>query len=326
MDIRRDELTKLFSRSPASTFVVVGDFILDHYVWGPVNRISPEAPVPVVEVSEETYRLGGALNVAANFAALGARVSAVGVLGRDFGAETIDRLCSERGIELAGRRDPQINTIRKTRVIAQSQQLMRIDRHDRQQLPEDALRAVQSAGIEKISKASAVVLSDYGKGVLDKPVLKVLLAEASRRNIPCVVDPKIEHFWEYTGATMLTPNTKEAGAAVGRKLRTERDIVDAGNEILKRLNLKSLLITRGEQGMSVFEPGREPAHIPTRAREVFDVTGAGDTVTTVAALCLALGLSCRQSAEVANAAAGVVVGKIGTSTLTPDELLAQLYP
>ncbi|OGH56314.1 MAG: hypothetical protein A3G34_06475 [Candidatus Lindowbacteria bacterium RIFCSPLOWO2_12_FULL_62_27] len=321
MKLTRTAVSKILARFQNRRVLVVGDFILDHYVWGGVERISPEAPVPVVEVREESYRLGGALNVAANIAALAGRPTAIGVLGEDGFADQVRKQCESIGIVLRASMSLDRPTIRKTRVIAGSQQMVRIDREVRGRPEAETIESMCRSLVEAMKSTDAIVISDYGKGAICQPVLNRLIRHAGRLNLPVVADPKLQNFWSYQKVTLLTPNTKEAGESLGRKLRTQAEIESAGKTIRKKLNLHALLITRGEQGMSLFEPNNRVTHIQTRAREVFDVTGAGDTVTAVCGLALAAGLDLRTGLEIANLAAGIVVGKIGTAVASPKEIL-----
>lgn len=278
--------------------------------------------MPVLEVREESYRLGGALNVAANLAAMGAKPTAIGVLGEDAFADEVRKLAESQGIRLKAAASVDRPTIRKTRIIAGGQQLARIDREIRSKLEPDMTRDLGRHIAESLKESDAVIFSDYGKGVVSRSILKPVIQSASKSRLPVVVDPKIQNFWSYHHATLMTPNTKEVGEAIGRKLKTQAEIESAGRAVRRRLKLKALLITRGEQGMSLFEEDDRVTHVPTRAREVFDVTGAGDTVTAVCGLSLAAGVDLHSGMEIANLAAGIVVGKIGTAVASSREILA----
>ena len=327
-------LTELIERFSSIRILVIGDVILDHYIFGDVSRISPEAPVPVVEVKEESFRLGGAANTVANICSLGGHVDVVGVIGRDENGNRLRKMLQEIGASTDGLLcDNGRPTIIKTRVIARHQQMVRIDREIKDkvdgELKEEIIRIAEST----LPKVDAVICSDYDKGVLSKDVLEVVLAHAKERDIPVVVDPKMQNFWYYKGATLITPNVKEASAAYGKDITDDASLLDAGKTLLGRLELAALLITRGEHGMSLFEAVAEVAktsgqtkitHIPTVAREVFDVTGAGDTVVAVSTLALAVGASMLDAAKIANCAAGIVVGKVGTASVTTEELKRSL--
>lgn len=321
----KERLLRLVDHFPGRRLLIVGDFMLDHFVRGRVERISPEAPVPVVQVAQESFVPGGAGNVAANLAALSARVSVLGVVGEDEAGLRLRRDLEGRGVDVRHLlADPGRPTTLKVRVIAEHQQVVRFDREVRGPLPralrERALQALQ----DEAARADGVILSDYGKGLLAPELLGVAVAAARRRGLPVVVDPKVEHFQKYRRVTCLTPNLAEAWG--GMRLApqaSEAAVEDLGGRILRRLRSDSLLITRGEKGMSLFADGRV-AHIPTTAREVFDVTGAGDTVAGVLTLALAAGARPLEAAVVANAAAGLVVAKLGTATVTLRELKAAL--
>lgn len=322
MKLTKSAVSKILGQFKGRKVLVVGDLILDHFVWGDVERISPEAPVPVVDVREESYRLGGALNVAANIAGLGGVPTAVGIMGEDAFADQVRKLCGSIGIDLKAVTTFDRPTTRKTRIIAGSQQMVRIDREVRGTPDADALKDLSRVIQGSMSSSQAVVFSDYAKGVISTRLLRPCIEAARASKRPVIVDPKIQNFWAYRGVTLMTPNTKEAGESIGKRLKTQAEIEAAGKVIRRRLGLHALLITRGEQGMSLFEASGAVTHIPTRAQEVFDVTGAGDTVTAVCALALASGLDLHTSLEVANLAAGVVVGKIGTAVVSPQEILA----
>jgi rfaE bifunctional protein kinase chain/domain len=316
----------LIKRFSHMRVLVVGDLMLDHFLWGSVTRISPEAPVPVVEVSRETEMPGGAGNVAINMAALGAEVHVVGIVGQDRSAERLLALFQrlpihiETVIHAADR-----PTILKTRIIAHHQQVVRVDREARTDLSAELKKQIWSQVESLLPRMNAVVLSDYGKGVIHPALINALIPLARRRDIPITVDPKVENFHHYRQVTCVTPNLQEAmaGAHVPR-VGSEAEIEQLGAHILRKLNVESVLITRGERGMSLFEKKMPAVHIPTRAREVYDVTGAGDTVISTLTLALAAGAPLRASAELANYAAGIVVGKLGTAAVSCHELEAVL--
>ncbi len=302
--------------------LVIGDLMLDHFLWGSVSRISPEAPVPVVEVSRETEMPGGAGNVAINMAALGAEVFVAGVVGQDRAAERLFTLFQRFPIHTESViRTQDRPTIMKTRIIAHHQQVVRVDRELRSELSPEVRKQIWAQVENLASRVDAIILSDYGKGVIHPSLINALLPLARRRGIPITVDPKIENFGLYRQVTCVTPNLQEAmaGAHVPR-VGSEEDIIKLGQYILKKLNVQSVLITRGEKGMSLFEKKKPPVHIPTRAREVYDVTGAGDTVISTLTLALAAGAPLRAAAELSNYAAGIVVGKLGTATVNRVEL------
>jgi rfaE bifunctional protein kinase chain/domain len=303
--------------------LVIGDVMLDEFIWGKVGRISPEAPVPVVEVTGESFHVGGAGNVARNVRSLGGEVVLVGIVGRDRAAERLLQELEACGVApaLTVAEDGRPTTV-KTRIIAHHQQLVRADREHSDDIP-PALEAQLVAAVrEALPRCQVLVVSDYQKGVITPRVMKETLALARRQKVPVLVDPKVRHFALYRGVALVTPNQLEAEQASGVRIRTPEDLQAAGERILKRLRCDAALITRGEAGMSLFVPDCKPTHVPTAAREVFDVTGAGDTVIATLALARAAGAALEEAARLANFAAGVVVGKVGTATASPDEVLA----
>jgi D-beta-D-heptose 7-phosphate kinase/D-beta-D-heptose 1-phosphate adenosyltransferase len=306
-----------FSRAQV---LVAGDVMLDRYWQGAAGRISPEAPVPVVRVREEQQRPGGAGNVALNVAALGARAALLGCVGDDADGNALAMLLARGGVRNALLTLPGWRTIAKLRVLAQHHQLIRLDFED--PLPQLPAGDWMAAFNRELEQAGAVVLSDYGKGVLAQ--VPALIAAARARGLPVVVDPKGRDFSPYRGATVITPNLHEfqeiAGPAAG-----DAAIAEKGEALRAALGLEALLVTRGEQGMSLLAAGQPPLHLPTQAREVFDVTGAGDTVVAVLAAALAAGAALPQAVALANAGAGVVVGKLGTATLSAPELRRALH-
>ena len=301
--------------------LVVGDIMLDRFIWGDVSRISPEAPVPVVVVEKETFLLGGAANVVNNIYSLGGKASLCGVIGDDeMGQKVIQRL-SEMGIERSGISiEPGRQTTVKTRIIAHHQQLVRIDRETTQHPKVSTLRSLSEYLKRNIKSFDGVILSDYGKGLLTRGVVRDVIRKARQTGKLVMVDPKIKNFFFYREATVVTPNTTEASSASRISITDEASLNRAGRNLLKRLRCDALVITRGEDGMAIFEPHQKPFLVPTEAREVYDVTGAGDTVIGTMALALGAGASIRRAAELANHAAGIVVGKVGTATVDQEEL------
>ena len=296
--------------------LVLGDLMLDRYIWGDVSRISPEAPVPVVEVRKSTSSLGGAGNVSQNLESLGGAPLLVGVVGDDEEGAWIKRHVGEgRGIII----DEGRPTTVKMRIIAHHQQVVRVDQEKRKPISPAAEEKIVRF-IEKEDYAG-IVISDYNKGVVIRTLMERVLPFALKKKIPVFVDPKVENFALFKPVTFVSPNHHEAERIVHHPCHSDADIERAGREIMKRTASRYLIIKRGEQGMSVFEADKKVVHIPTLAREVFDVTGAGDTVIATAALALLAGATIGEAALLANAAAGVVVGKIGTAVCTPEELL-----
>jgi D-beta-D-heptose 7-phosphate kinase/D-beta-D-heptose 1-phosphate adenosyltransferase len=303
--------------------LVLGDVMLDEFLWGKVARISPEAPVPVVEIQRESFHVGGAGNVARNVRALHGQAVLAGVIGEDHAARRIRAELREAGVEdsLVSSDSARPTTV-KTRIIAHHQQVCRADRESADDIPAELEAELVARVTSALPGCRALILSDYQKGVVTRRVMKAVLATARRRKLAVFVDPKVRHFSLYRRVAVITPNQAEAEQATGVRIRSEADLLAAGARVLKLLRCEAALITRGEHGMSLFEQGRRPVHIPTAAREVFDVTGAGDTVIATLALACAAGARLPEAAALANYAAGVVVGKLGTATATPEEVLA----
>jgi len=318
----RKMVESLFQRASRLKCLVVGDLMLDEYLWGKTDRISPEAPVQVVDVLREDLRLGGAGNVANNLLALGCRVTVASVIGEDENGWALLKALSRTGIDTAPvLQEPGRRTGRKTRVIASNQQIVRIDRESREPLAPEQETQLCAWLQEHIAGFDVVLVSDYLKGVLTQTVLTAITKNAAERRVPVLVDPKGTDYRKYRGATCLTPNRKEAEAASGVRIRTLEDLNNAASTLIAQLELDNLLITRSEEGMSLFSGNGETVHIPTVAREVFDVTGAGDTVLALLACGLAGGLELAEAARLANTAAGIAVAKLGTSTVTPHEII-----
>lgn len=304
------------------TILVVGDTMVDKFIWGKVARISPEAPVPVVEITKETETLGGAGNVANNITALGGNAIMISAIGEDNTGKSMIELLEEKGINADYLvYDSNRPTIIKTRIIATNQQVVRVDREIKGVFSHSTESKIIKNIENLIPKADGVILSDYGKGVVSQKVLKRTIFLAKKHKIPVTVDPKIENFKKYKRVTTMTPNTKEAIEGMNAKnIVTEQDVEALGKRILKTLNSESVLITRGEMGMTLIRPNNKVTTIPTRAKEVYDVTGAGDTVISTMTLALAAKADLASAAEIANFAAGIVVGKLGTATTNPVEL------
>lgn len=320
---RAQSLLESFQRLPV---LVVGDLMLDVSVFGDVERVSPEAPVPIVRVTRESTGPGGAANVARNLAALGARPILAGVVGGDEGGRRLADLVRELGIPADGiLESAERPTTVKTRVVARRQQMLRFDREtDRPLSPTD-----ERALLERVRAlwdgARALIVSDYDKGAITPGLLADLLPAARERSLPVVVDPKIRNFPLYHPITAITPNRGEAARALKLPVRTDAEVETAGRAIQERLGNPLVMLTLGECGVALFEPRGPLTRIPASAREVFDVSGAGDTVVAALALGLAAGASPVEAAVLANAAAGVVVGKLGTAVATPAEILFSLF-
>jgi rfaE bifunctional protein kinase chain/domain len=312
------------ARFPSCRVLVVGDIMLDEYVFGTVGRISPEAPVPVVAVTRDARVPGGAANVALNLTGLKARVEIAGLVGNDAAGKHVTRILRGRGIGVtAVVQDHERPTTVKTRVIAHSQQVVRVDREMKgppsRRTHETLLRNILAV----LEGVHGVVFSDYLKGALSPELVGEVTRAARAKGLFVAVDPKQADFSCYRGCTLITPNKMEAQAALdGRELRTDLDVWEGGKALLRKAGAEAVLITRGEEGMTLVERGRKGCfHIPAQARQVFDVTGAGDTVIGTLAACLAVGAPMRDAAMLANIAAGVVVGEVGTSPITAEKLL-----
>lgn len=325
MTLARARAEQLTARFAGRRLVVLGDLMLDEFIWGRVRRISPEAPVPVVEVERQTLALGGAGNVASNLVALGAQPAPLGVAGSDTTADRMRAAFHDIGVASDGIVvDPSRATTLKTRIIAHNQQVVRADRESRAPISTAIEEAIIAHFTGALDTAEAVVVSDYNKGLLTPNVLAETLAAARRRNIPVCLDPKMRSFANYQPVTVITPNHQEAAEAAGLAIEDEASLNEAGRRLLGAIDCRAVLITRGEEGMALFTDGGEVTRIPTVAREVYDVTGAGDTVIATLALALAAGATFAEAAILANHAAGVVVGKVGTATVTREELLATI--
>lgn len=317
--IARDRLQTLLARAAEQRVVIVGDAMLDVYLRGDVERISPEAPVPVVRVRDRRLALGGAANVAQNVAALGAACQLVGVVGDDRAGETLRAHLQAGGLPPDSLVAVDRPTTTKTRVMARAQQLVRFDEEDDGDLSPDDIDRVMAVIASAMPTATALVFEDYNKGVLVPAVIEPTMALAREHGIPVVVDPKFRNFFAYRGATVFKPNRRELENALGAAVELDRP--EALPATLASLGVAHLLLTLGEQGMALVSPDAMVHRVPTTAREVYDVVGAGDTVTAYLAAMLAAGASVLEAAIVANFAAGVEVGKLGAATVSPAEVL-----
>jgi len=318
--ITRERLSHLLERAGTVRVAVVGDAMLDIYLRGDVERISPEAPVPVVRVRERKAALGGAANVAQNVTAIGARCELVCVSGADTAGETLRGMVATLGSDMRSFLTVARATTTKTRVTARAQQLLRFDEEEDHDLSSEDVEALLRAVTVAVRDADALVLEDYNKGVLGAAVIGHAIQEARSRGIPVVVDPKYRHFFGYQGATIFKPNRRELEAALGVTVDLEHEA--ALPAVLARLGVEQLLLTLGETGMVLVSKDGEVGRVPTTAREVYDVVGAGDTVTAYLAATLAAGASAAEAAVIANFAAGVEVGKLGAATVAPSEVVA----
>ncbi len=315
---------EILSKFRKARIIVVGDFILDQFVWGSVSRISPEAPVPVVQVDRESYMPGGSLNVAHNIRSLSGEVYPCGVVGRDVYGRMLLKAMRKQGIETGGIvYDATRPTSLKTRVIAHSQQVVRFDREKTNDVSRSDLLKILKFVRANIAKAKVIVLEDYGKGVMQSFLLKEIVRLAKKYKKIILVDPKEKNFPHYQGVTCITPNRKEAYTGYEKmhpRVNKTPTLEDVGWGLMKKLKTESVLITLSEDGMILFEKNKKITKIPTVVREVYDVSGAGDTVVATLALALASGAKMSEAAKIATLASGIVVGKLGTATVAPKEL------
>lgn len=320
--LTRQRAEEILARFKHLNLVVLGDLMVDAYIWGKVSRISPEAPIPVVEVVKEEARPGGAANVGLNMLALGAKVSFAGIVGGDDAAALLrDYLCAKGANTDAIVTAPGRPTTIKTRVIAQQQQMLRIDKEHTTEVPAAYLADLEARVASLLPGAGGLVFSDYNKGVLQAGLVERMTTAAMGRVI--TVDPKPQNMHLFKRASLVTPNKREAEGAVGFPLRTEEDVRRAGERLRGELQLGATLITRGEEGMSLYD-GSTHVTIPTQAKLVFDVTGAGDTVISVATLALCAGATYQEAAILANIAAGITVAHVGVYAVSAEEVLAQV--
>src|SRR5215218_3024464 len=317
--ISRDRLVHLLEAGQGTRIAVVGDAMLDVYLSGDVDRISPEAPVPVVRVRERRHALGGAANVAQNVVAIGASCDLVATVGADRGGEILRDMLDELGIGSAALVTVSRSTTQKTRIVARSQQLLRVDEEEDTDVDGTDMERVLEAVRDAVADADALVLEDYNKGVLIPPVIRAAIDQAAARELPIVVDPKFKNFFAYRGATVFKPNRRELEAALGAAV--DVDHPDAVPATLQRLGVLHILLTLGDRGMALFSTDGEVARVPTVAREVYDVVGAGDTVTAYLASMLAAGATVLEAAIIANIAAGIEVSKLGAVSVAASEVL-----
>lgn len=308
---------------PGQRILIVGDVMLDEYIWGEMRRISPEAPVPIVEIRRRTYLPGGAANAAANVVSLEGQAWLGGIIGRDGPATLLCETLQQHGVDPEGLViDAERPTTTKTRLVAHNQQVVRVDSEQRAplraELEDRLLRWVE----RRIGDAHACILSDYDKGVMSARLAEHCIRLARASGTPVIVDPKGINYAKYRGATVVTPNVYEAGRMLSRDIDGEADLPEVGRRLIELCDGGAVVLTRGPQGMSLFRHASEPVHIPALARHVFDVTGAGDTVVSALAMALAAGATLEQATYLANRAAGIVVGKFGTATLSMEELLS----
>ena len=328
MDLK--SLRQILDRGESKRILVVGDLMLDEFVWGKVGRISPEAPVPVVEVTGESFFPGGAANVARNLREFIDKVSVVGMIGKDRSGQQLRELLGKGKIDIADSiEDDKFPTIVKTRIIARHQQVVRVDREKIARPTPAQVTKVVAAIRKKLPNIDAIIFEDYGKGLLTRELVSQIAREARAAKKVVTADPNPNNLIDWSGMTAVKPNRSEAFLAAGVPSRSsdvspkkDVDLVRAGKELLQKWNVQYLLVTLGEQGVMFFEKGKHPHHIPTKARDVFDVSGAGDTAIAMFTLALVCNATPLEAAQIANHASAVVVGKLGTATVTRDELIA----
>ncbi|MFH1460245.1 MAG: D-glycero-beta-D-manno-heptose-7-phosphate kinase [Candidatus Omnitrophota bacterium] len=324
MTIDKNRLRFLLEKFKQSKVLVIGDIMLDQFIWGEVSRISPEAPVPVVHLQRESLMPGGAANVACNIGALNGKAGIIGVIGNDHWGKILKALIKRSADTKGIVTDRERQTSLKTRIVARHQQVVRVDREEIKEINKKISQKIINFIKNNLNNINAIIIEDYGKGVINPFLLEQILKAVKRKNFIITVDPKEEHFSYYHGVTCITPNQHEAEKATGINIIDEKSLEMAGRKLLKKIKACAVLITRGEQGMSLFIRGKKTIYIPTQAQEVFDVSGAGDTVIGAFTLALASGATFEEAAHISNYAAGVVVGKVGVGTCTPAELLTRI--
>jgi rfaE bifunctional protein kinase chain/domain len=323
--ISKEKSDHIFANWGGHQILVLGDLMLDEYLWGSVSRISPEAPVPVVEIVKESIKLGGAANVASNVKYLGDEPVLVGVIGNDPNGARMIAAVKEAGMTTEGIfTDTPRKTTVKTRVIAHNQQVVRADREDTEEISEKLEKEILNLVRERINETRGVIISDYGKGVITSNLLAEMIALCNQKGVFVAVDPKETHFMNYRQVSLITPNHHEAGFVYGKRIRDENILEEVGWGLLERLKVEALLITRGEMGMSLFESNHTLTHFPTKAKKVYDVTGAGDTVISAFTSAFVAGADYREAALISNHAAGIVVGEVGTAQVSKEELIKEL--
>lgn len=323
LSFTEERLKQLLQDFHGKKIAVLGDLMLDRYYWGAVQRVSPEAPVPVVEVESESVRLGGAANVACNIQSLGGEPILVGLIGNDHVGQSLLELLKERNLGTQGCVvDGSRPTTIKTRVIAHGQHMVRIDNESKADCPDHLVSQIIDAVRYNIRDIDGVIIEDYNKGVLTTEIIRQIIAVATKYDKIITVDPKFNNFTEYKGVTVFKPNRREVEEVLGGRLKSVDDVVSAGQRLLSMLSARNILLTRGEEGMSLFEANGEVMHIPTMAENVQDVSGAGDTVVATLTMALAGGMSVREACVLANCAGGVVVGAVGIVPIEPSQLMA----
>jgi len=325
IDFTSDRLIEIFNKFKEKRIVVIGDLMLDHYVWGKVSRISPEAPVPVVDIDTETFRFGGAANVNYNVMSLGAKVIPIGVIGNDQFGDELESLFKKKGLPLDGIiRDKERTTTVKTRIIAHNQHVVRIDREERKPVSKKVQEEIISYFTSIIDYIDGIIFEDYNKGLLIPDLVSALIDIAHNNRKMTFVDPKFDNFFEYKNVTLFKPNKKEAADKLGFRLDVDTNLDRGGEILLKKIGCKALLITLSEKGMALFEPGCPTMTVPTKAVKVHDVSGAGDTVIATMAVAMCSGANLREAATIANHAAGIVCEEVGIVPIDKTVLFDRL--
>lgn len=321
MRLKKERVAEIINGFSGKKVLVIGDIMIDEYLSGKVTRLSPEAPVPIIEIEDENTRFGGAANVALNIKELGCKAILVGITGEDRHAEIFNRLMKKHGIESGILQSKERPTTVKTRIIGDNQHIARVDRELVKYLSDDEQQLLMEKIETLLEHVDAVILEDYNKGVLAAELIKFIIENCNKRDLPVFVDPKFENFSQYKNVTIFKPNVKEAQQALARNFNYDDDVEQAGHQLLEELNCKSILLTRGPKGLSLFEKGKV-THIPTQARKVADVSGAGDTVISTLTAAHIGGANNLEAAILANIAAGIVVEEVGIIPVTKDKLLA----
>lgn len=324
--ITQHRVDELLSNARQKRIAVIGDVMIDRYIWGNVNRISPEAPVPIVEVESESSRLGGAANVANNIVSLGASAQLIGIVGDDFSGKEFRSILESQNATSEGIiTDHSRPTTVKTRVIAHHQQVVRIDSEEKKDIGTDIQQKIFSVLEKNIDTIDGIIIEDYNKGVIVKDLIRSIIDLANKKKKIITIDPKFNNFFEYTNVTVFKPNKKETEEALGKKLTSDSDVLTAGKMLLEKLRSENVLMTRSEKGMSLFEKNGTVTHIPTNARNVADVSGAGDTVIATLTTMLAAGASIGEASLLANFAGGIVCGEVGIITIDPAILRSTIF-
>lgn len=321
VQISEQRLTELFNNLKGKRIAVIGDLMLDKYIWGKVNRISPEAPVPVVDVESEQSRLGGAANVAHNIKSIGGEPFLVGIIGDDSSGKELLRIIRENNFPTEGVFiDNSRPTTVKTRIIAHSQHVVRIDRELRLDITHSLQNKILDSLRKEIENIDGIIIEDYNKGLIVKNLIKEVIALATKHKKIITVDPKFNNFFEYKSVTVFKPNRTEVEQAIGQRINSDEQAVEAGKQILERLNAENVLLTRGEHGMTLLQRGGKITNVPTKARHVADVSGAGDTVIATLMMALTGGATIKEAVTLANLAGGIVCGYVGIAPVNKDEL------